>query len=140
MTHLIDRIGGMLAGCITPVGAEIVEVDLLLTSFPVNVANARIIRQPLIEALREWPTEALGEPVPPLAEGPSYILAGAVLDSQHLALQLFAVGSVLEFWTIASLLTLGVDRETSVEMAGSGFLMAMPTPQFLAELAQVPTP
>lgn len=80
-------------------------------------------RDEVVAILQDWPKTFNDQPLTPLEEGPSYILAGAVLGDQGQALQLFALGQVLGLWKVITPETFGVTGEEADDLAGSGFVL-----------------
>lgn len=58
-----------------------------------------------------------------LAEGPSYIEVGDILDSHDAALRLFALGKVLGLWSIITPAVSGMVGKEAERMAQDGFLI-----------------
>lgn len=57
-----------------------------------------------------------------MAEGPSYIEVGSVLDSRDAALRLFALGRVLGFWSIFTPSAFGMTGKEAERAARDGFV------------------
>jgi len=58
-----------------------------------------------------------------LAEGPSYVEMGVLLDSQELALLLIGLGALVGLWDAITPETLGVTGGSADELAGAGFVL-----------------
>lgn len=101
----------------------IVKVDCHFLTIGVDKQMAEAHRDQLVEILNDWPSEAWGQPVPPLQQGPSYIHVGGVIGDQGAAFQLFALGSVLGFWEIITPALLGITGPEADQIAGGGMIM-----------------
>lgn len=101
----------------------------------VAVSDENVSKDDFIEALTTALTHAEGDFVSvdfhELAQGPSYITLGAWIGSQQTALILMAVGAFFGIWGIATPMKLGITGEKAKELMGSGFVMVVPTNEFL---------
>jgi hypothetical protein len=103
-----------------PRGDGIEIVDMVLITVAIDMAKATERRDELRALLLDFPDKEL------LRSGPSYIHLGAVLGDQGFALILMALGSVLGFWDLMTPYVLHVSPEQARQMAGNGFLFAVP--------------
>jgi len=99
------------------------KVDCHFIVVAVDKPTAEKYKNELLQILEDWPSEAWGQPVPKLEDGPSYIHAGGVLGDQGAAFQLFALGQVLGFWNVITPENYGFTGSEADEMAGRGFVM-----------------
>ena len=99
------------------------KVDLHFIVVGVDKAKAEAHKDELVGILKDWPSEAWGNPIPKLEEGPSYIHVGGAIGDQGAAFQLFALGKVLGLWDIITPAKLGITGEQANQMAGMGFVM-----------------
>lgn len=61
-----------------------------------------------------------------MSTGPTYIHLGAELGSQELALRFMALGSSLDLFKLMTGRDLGMSEEETKELAGGGFIYAIP--------------
>lgn len=100
-----------------------VKVDCHFIVVVVDEPTAKKYKDEVLQILKDWPSEAWGQPIPKLEEGPSYIHVGGVLGDQGAAFQLFALGQVLGFWKIITPAKMGITGDQADELAGGGFIM-----------------
>jgi len=96
---------------------DLIEVDVHFMTIGVDKAKAEQHRKELISILKDYPDPDR------LAGGPSYIELGGVIGDQGSALRLFALGQVLELWTVITPKTLGIVGEEAQKLAGMGMIM-----------------
>lgn len=91
---------------------DLVCVDLHFVTIGVDSAKAEAARADLIKILAEWPDPS------ELANGPSYITAGATIGDQGAAFQLFELGKVLGLWDVITPAMYGMTGEEADSAAG----------------------
>lgn len=94
-----------------------VLVDVHFAAVEVDKAEGEAARAELVEVLRAWPHPGM------LESGPSYIVLGAAVGDQGLALCLMGLGKALGLWDVITPGSLGVTGEAADRMAGQGFVM-----------------
>lgn len=97
---------------------ELERVDLCLVTIGVDKTAAAKFKDELVALLDPEACRELR-----LAEGPSYIAVGAVLDDQAAAFRLFALGKVLALWDLITPATFGAEGEQARELASAGYVM-----------------
>lgn len=96
---------------------ELRTIDVHFMEVGVNKKKAEKHRAELQAILEDWPE------VGGLQKGPSYIEVGGIVDSQQVALQLFALGEALGFWKVLTPQRIGFTGAEADELAGLGFVM-----------------
>ena len=99
------------------------KVDCHFITVGVDKAKAEAHKEELVGILKDWPSEAWGNHIPKLEEGPSYIHVGGAIGDQGAAFQLFALGMVLGFWDIITPAKLGITGDRADQIAGRGLVM-----------------
>ncbi len=101
-----------------------VLVDMEIMRVTVSLEAALRYRPEVAEILSLYPGNYYRN-LPPLEEDPSYLHAGAALDSQRSALLLFAYGEVVGFWQVITpkrIFGNMISDEMSAEMIRLGYL------------------
>ena len=98
---------------------ELVQVDMIFLSVGVDKAKAEQHRAEFTHMCNALPYEIM-------KDGPSYISLGGILGSQDMAIQLMAMGYVLDMWKIVTPKSLGVEGDQVKTLAGSGLLLITP--------------
>lgn len=93
------------------------KVDCHFIVVGVDVEKAQNRREELIHILDNYPNPNR------LAGGPSYIEVGGELGDQELTFMLFALGEVLNLWSVITPEKLHITGEDADELAGSGMIM-----------------
>lgn len=96
---------------------EMRKVDCHSLFVGVHEEIAKERRAELVEILRNYPQPER------LAGGPSYIEVGAQIGDQGAALQLYALGEVLGFWSVITPAKLGITGPEADSLAGGGMVM-----------------
>ena len=96
---------------------DIQKVDCHFIVVGVNKAKAEQCKEAVVSILEGYPEPGR------LAGGPSYIEVGGIIGDQGMALQLFALGKVLQLWDIITPLSLGFTGSEADELAGGGLVM-----------------
>lgn len=96
---------------------NIEKIDCHFITIGVHKDIAEQYRDELNEILKTYPSPER------LAGGPSYIEVGGVIGDQGTALQLFALGQVLNLWKIITPKTLGFSGKEANALAGQGMVM-----------------
>lgn len=104
-----------------PDGCVVVNVHFF--SLAIDKAKTEANKERLIQVLDEYPAEAWGHSIHDLKEGPSYIEVGGAVDSQDVALRLFAIGEAMGLWTVVTPERVGFEGDEARKLAGSGFVM-----------------
>lgn len=101
--------------------ANLVKVDVHFMVIGVDKEKAEARRNDFIEVMKGYPD------LTRLEQGPSFIEVGGVVGDQSAALVLFALGEVLELWTVLTPERLHItDKAQADEMAGRGYIMMSP--------------
>lgn len=130
----IARISAILADCAGEIdddqqpgeGCEL--FNFFVVVFALRTEKVHEHAAEMIELLKDWPSESWGQPVPPLGNEISYIMAGGVLDDQARAFALFAFGKILGWWDIMdphTMLKLDYDDPMAEQMARMGYIAIM---------------
>ena len=100
--------------------AELEKVDVVFITVGVDKHKAAEV----IGIVRQWIAES-SERAALFAAGPSYIHLGAWIE-QETALRLIALGAAVGEWKLMTPMTLGLEGEDARELAGRGFVYALP--------------
>lgn len=103
-----------------PSGLELVDCEFI--KIGVDKAKAQARKAELINILKGYHGPH------PLSDGPSYIEVGGVIGDQSAAFCLFALGKVLDLWTLITPALHGFEGREARQMAESGFIMIIPKP------------
>jgi hypothetical protein len=97
--------------------SDLTPVDVHFMKIGVRKERAEARKEELRSILAEYPQPER------LAGGPSYIETGAVFGSQEVALRLYALGEVLDFWKVITPAKLGIHGTQADQLAGGGMVM-----------------
>lgn len=98
-------------------GETVTHIDVHFAKVAVDLVQARARRAALIRLMRAYPDQE------ELRSGPNYLVVGAELGSQELALRLFALGQALHLWMVVTPALFGIKGARADEFAGVGFVM-----------------
>lgn len=99
-------------------------VDLGLAKVAIQIDTAELIREELLETLKQFP-RLDPDILPEFGRGPNYIEAGSIIGSQRTAFLLFATGEVLGFWQVVTPRKLFgniINDSLNREMIGRGYV------------------
>src|SRR6185295_5307979 len=106
--------------------ADLELVDCEFIKIGVDKAKAEPLKTELVRLLKDYRGPH------PLSDGPSYIEVGGVIGDQSAALSLFALGKVLDLWTLITPAFHGFEGQEARYMAERGYIMIIPKPGALA--------
>lgn len=120
----VSRITEILQECLGNEGEDGVEIVDIWYEIQLRTAKVHEHAKEMSELLKDWPSESWGQPVPPLGQEISYIIAGGVLGDQGLAFILFAFGKLLGWWVVMEPSVIGFKKDDPIaqNMAGMGLI------------------